>query len=64
MDLYKTSGIEYSLAYDQGRFYADVSGNYYLEATTCDTKTAERFRQYAYGDPNTPNCVNGGLAPR
>lgn len=61
VDLYKTSGIEYSLAYDQGRFYADVSGNYYLEATTCDTKTAERFRQYAYGDPNTPNCVNGGF---
>ncbi|GAB1439986.1 TonB-dependent receptor [Providencia sp.] len=61
VDLYKTSGIEYSLAYDQGRFYADVSGNYYLEAKTCDSKTASRIRNYAYGDPNTPNCVNGGF---
>ncbi len=61
VDLYKTSGIEYSLAYDQGRFYADVSGNYYLDATTCDTKTANRIRQDRYGSADTPNCVNGGF---
>ncbi|WP_272657640.1 TonB-dependent receptor domain-containing protein [Providencia sp. PROV086] len=61
VDLYKTSGIEYHLSYDQGRFYADVSGNYYLEAKTCDATTASRIRGYAYGDPNTPNCVNGGF---
>ncbi|WP_269077541.1 TonB-dependent receptor domain-containing protein [Providencia sneebia] len=61
VDLYKTSGIEYSFTYDQGRFYTDISGNYYLDASTCDQKSAERIRKDPYGDPNTPNCVDGGF---
>lgn len=61
IDRYRTEGLEMHLAYDQGRYYVDLSGSYYLKAQTCDRKTAERLREGRYGVKETPNCVDGGF---
>lgn len=59
LDKQKISGLELQSRYDNGKFFADFSANYYLENKVCDESLAVQAELY-YQRP-VPNCVKGGF---
>ncbi|RQO60478.1 heme-binding protein [Paucibacter sp. KBW04] len=62
MERFETAGWELQTAYDNGSFFADVSGTLYTRAQTCDAELAQKLRKARYGKTQaTPDCVDGGF---
>lgn len=61
MARFETAGWELQTAYDNGGWFADVSGTYYSRARTCDPATGAALRKAKYGVKNAPDCADGGF---
>ncbi len=62
VDSFTVKGLEFQAAYDNGTFFADVSGTYNLSARTCAPDVAQLMMTMSAGSlKNVPNCVDGGF---